>query len=397
MPHNSEWEAPLVKALDEVTRELNIEGLLFGHHYLQTLKSHRNVYEMAAEFPRIGLMEDITWPAEDMLHPFLGYLPAQDRKLLFEVNPVSLNFLLDSEYTGQGILPTAYPRWWKDNVRQAIAAGARTAMGRLFHWDKGYSDVNFNRLNAHMFVRLCYDPDLDARELLGVAAREMFGKEIPERLVDILWETEPVIRKVTGINAIHSMSHSRLPPPYRIDLLYTEWFQAMHAVDDLFLPPGTKLYPEKIGDELDARKQWRWQNRVVSLPAQAYIDEKKQASAWVHGNLKEVESLAAALKPRHRDMFVRGYTLLAVAADGMELFVRTAAYHYEWAHAKNVEDGAAKAGFHDLATQWRALAGRTPESPFRYRESMLSYAEFLENELPRISKSSASRWAGYKS
>lgn len=383
LAHLDRWETPLVDAFHQVTRELNIGGILFAHEYLLTVGEHRKVYEMMHEFPELVVMDDITWPEEDMLHPFLGYLPEPSKKLLYQSNPVALNFLLDTEYLGEGVLPSVYPRWWQHNIKEAVRHGTSVGMGRTFFWDNGLTDENFNRLNAHMFTRFCYDPDLPARQVLGEAAKEMFGDHVPERLIEILWETEPIVKKVIGVNGVDSFDHSRFPEAVYLDVVYTPQGNAMKAIDDLFRAPGTKLYPP-LTDELNNFKQWRWQNKTVSEPAASYLDEKREAVAWVQGVLPQVRQLSRGLASHHRLMFVHGYEILAAAAQGMELFVETAAVHYQWAHAKSVDDHAARVRFDELAGQFRALAAKVPENPFLYKERMLSMAKFLNEDLPRI-------------
>lgn len=381
--HNGRWEEPLLRAFDEVTRELDIRGILFGHHYLQTVGSHRTVYQLMNQFPRLVIMDDITWPEEDLMHPFLGYLPPQDKHLLFRRNPVALNFLLDTEYVGEGILPSVYPRWWQHNVSESARHGVEIAMGRTFFWDNGLTDVNFNRLNAHMFTRFCHHPALDPRQALEDAAKEMFGPAISPQLVDILWHTEPVMQHVFGINGIDSFNHSRFPSAAYIDVVYTAKDNCMKAVDDLFTPPGTPLYPP-LTDSLNNYKQWRWQDRTVSRGPDLELEEKRSAAQWIASILPQVREHAAALAPAHRDLFVNGYQLLDVVARGMQLFVEAAGLHYQWAHAKTIDDGPAKARFRDLATRLRTLAAQVPQNPFGYRPQMLAVADFLETKLPRI-------------
>ncbi|HEX7359215.1 MAG TPA: hypothetical protein VF283_01870, partial [Bryobacteraceae bacterium] len=385
LQRNKEWEKPLIAAFNEVIRELDIGGILFAHHYLHTVRTHRNVYEMMADFPELILMDDITWPEEDMLHPFLGYLPQSDRRLFFQTNPTALNFLLDTEYIGEGILPSVYPRWWQHNIREAARNGAQIAMGRTFFWDGGYTDINFNRLNAHMFASFCYNPDADTREVFNRAAREMFGNRVPARLLDVLWETEPIIKDVIGINGVDSLGHSRFPRPIYIDVVYTPQGNAMKAVDDLFSPPGTALYPP-LTDGLNNYKQWRWQNKTISKPAAEYITRKKKCVSWIEGILPDVHRLSVKLKSNHRKLFVQGYELLAALAKGMVLFVETAHVHHEWAHAKSISDQTARLRFRELAERFRAQAAQTPKNPFLYQERMTAFAEFIERDLPRIGR-----------
>jgi len=385
LEQNARWEEPLLRAFDEVTQELGIRGILFCHHYLQTIKTHRNVYQLMQKFPRLILMDDITWPEEDMLHPFLGYLPPQDRTLLFEKNPVALNFLLDTEYIGEGILPSAYPRWFQHNVQESQRSGVQIAMGRVFFWDDGRTDVNFNRLNAHMFTRFCREPGLDAHQALTDAAHEMFGSAIDPRLIEILWQTEPIVKQVIGINGVDSFNHSRFPSPQYIDALYTPRDNCMKAVDDLFSAPGTKLYPPPT-DSLNNYKQWRWQNKTVSRSAETELAEKRQAAEWIESVLPDVEKHAAALAPKHRDLFVNGYKILLVLAYGMEIFVETAALHYQWAHAKTIDDGRARTTFRALSSRMREVAATMPANPFGYQQQMIEFADFLGTKIPRISQ-----------
>jgi hypothetical protein len=76
--------------------------------------------------------------------------------------------------------------------------------------------------------------------------------------------------------------------------------------------------------------------------------------------------------------------MLLALARGMELFVQVAAVHYQWAHAKKINDGAARLKFLDLTQRMHTLAAQMPENPFGYKQQMLQFAEFLETKLPRI-------------
>ena len=380
----NEWLQPMLQSFAEVTQELEIGGVVFAHHFLLTVSERRDVYRMLAQFPSLAIMEDITWPEEDMQHPFLGYLPAPDCELLFANNPVDLNFLLDTEYTGQGILPSVYPRWWKRNITDSVRSGVSVGMGRVFFWDGGLSDVNFNRLNTYMFVKLCHTPNRNLRDLMTEAAREMFGPKIPAALINILWETEPVMKKIIGIDGIDCLDHSAFPEPEDIDVIYMRKSGAMKGIDDLFEPPGTVLYP-KLSGSLDNYKQWRWQDKSVSKPAQTYLAEKREAIEWVNNALQRVERLAQSLNRPHRDLFIHGYRLLSILARGMELFTETAYVHFEWAHAKTIDDAQASTQFNHLAAEFESLANEVPENPFYYRRRFLAFATFLRSDLPRLS------------
>jgi hypothetical protein len=214
----------------------------------------------------------------------------------------------------------------------------------------------------------------------------MLGSRVPQRLIDILWETEPVIREVIGTNGIDCFDHSRFPNPAYLDILYTGG-SAMKAIDDLFSPPGTRLYPP-LTEDLHNLKQWRWQNKTTSMPADVYLAKKKAAAQWVETVLPEVHSLSSNLKASHREMFLQGYGLLDIAARGMVLFVEAATLHYDWGHAKTVRDPEARARFSQLAGSFRELAGKTPEKGLFYKKAILRFADFLDHNMPRISSRS---------
>lgn len=106
----------------------------------------------------------------------------------------------------------------------------------------------------------------------------------------------------------------RKQPAY-LDVLYTPMSNAMKAMDDLFRPEGTSLYPP-LTDDLNNYKQWRWQNKTVSEAPEVYLKVKQDAASWVESVLPEVHQLSAALAPHHQEMFVHGYEILAAAATG---------------------------------------------------------------------------------
>lgn len=376
------WQPPLLKAFDEVTTELGMSGILFSHEFLLTVGERRAIYERTAKYPKMIVEEDITWPEEDMLHPFMGYLPAKDRAFLFRSNPVAMNYLLDTEYIGQGVLPSVYPRWWKRNVDSAVRAGAKIALGRTFFWDGGYTDVNFNRLNVYLLAQLCRNPGADEKQLLAESTRDMFGAKITSELIEILWQTEPVIKNIVGINRISPMSHSRFPQGKYLDATYMTSGDGMKVVSDLFEPAGTPLFPP-LTDELQNLTQWRWQDHTVSKDPQIYLNSKRTASTWVSATLPRVERLSASLSTVHRELFVHGYRTLDTLAKGMELFVEAADLHYRWAHAKKIRDADARAQFDEIAVRIEQVADSAQDNALNLKKGMLEFASFLRTDLHR--------------
>jgi len=375
-----EWIVPLVQALDDVRRELGIGVILNAHQFGLTVGVRRKIYKMTAKFPEIYVMEDITWPEEDSLHPFMGYLPPEDRDLLFRSNPVAMKFLLDTEYLGHGVWPSVYPRWWKQNMRAAVDAGVTVAMGRVFTWDEGLTDVNFNRLNAHIFAALCLNPNADAKELLGQAAREFFGEGAGPELIDLLWETEPVIKDIIGINGISALRHSRFPSGDTI----VSRKGTMKSVADLFEKPGTVLYPP-LTDNLDNVKQWRWQNKIVSRPAAEYLASKQAAAQWTAKALDRARSkqVSGSLSAQKRKFLVGAYEMLDLVAQAMRVYAQAADLYSRWHYEKTVDDATARTQFESLAAQLDKLSKTPAANNLSYRKDMQDFAKFLRTKLSR--------------
>ncbi|MBS1813460.1 MAG: hypothetical protein JSS87_01145 [Acidobacteria bacterium] len=372
-----EWLPGLLRAFADVTKECGLEGIVFAHNYLLTVAMRTRVYDVLALYPHMTVMEDITWPQEDAQHPFLGYLTARQRRMLFR-NPVATNFLLDTEYIGQGILPSVYPRWWKKNIDASIDAGVALGMGRVFFWDGGYTDVNFNRLNAHVYCRLCNDPNADLHAVFTEAVREMFGVEVSPELIELLWQTEPVIKEALGIHGIVSLDHTRFLPPVLLDRCYAGNRTPMSAVNDLFEAPGTKLYPQLTG-ELNNLKQWRWQTQTVAKPASVYLAAKNRALRWLDDAILRVDKLSVDLRPQHRELLRNGYRLLRAYTEGLKLVIEVADAHARWAHRRTLKTKDAVVVFRAKAREFRELANeKIPENPLMLRERLLDWAEFLE-------------------
>ena len=374
---NLTWLPPILAAFDEVCNELGIEGLVFAHDYFHTNATRRNVHRTLARHPRLVVLEDLTWPEENGRMPFMGFLPEAERRALFAANPVMVNCLTDTEYLGQGWLPCVLPRWWKTAASESIRHGAAAIRGRCGHWDNGRTDVNFNRLNAHLLMHFAAQPDADPKAALADAAREAFGP-VPEGLVEILYATEPVLKDVMAINGVVPVHHSQFPPPRFLDRRYSDSPLAMKAVDDLFQPPGTPCHVP-IADELSADKHWRCQRQVVAREVSEYLATKDRAITWLEVTVPQVGALAGELSAEHVALFVNGYMSLLVLARGMRLFVEVAAAHRRWMHEKSLNDAAFAREVSRLAGELRRVADSVDFPMVHdYDDALRTLAAFIE-------------------
>lgn len=378
LQNNKEWLDSWVGALSEVCKELNIEGTIFAHDYFHTNKTHRNVFEVASKYPDIIIMEDNTWPEENTLMPPFAFMPEQDQKLLFSSNRVSQNCLTDCEYLGQGFYPCFLPRWWKKSVNEGIKKGVDIVNGRTFFWDRGCTDISFDRMNAYMLTQFCYTPDADPKKVLIDAVHEFLGNKIPEKLIDILYETEPMLQKIIGINGTSSLNHSGFPKAIFLDKDYMNNVRYMKAIDDLFQKPGTKLFIP-VSDSLDAGLQWRVQNSIVSKPVNLYLNEKTEAIHWLEKILPQLPELTKNLPQDKATFITNSYSTIYILAKGMKLFVESGKVHYDWYRAKSLSTIEADKKFNAIANQLQQLTKESNKLPLNLKSDILQFASDISS------------------
>jgi len=376
LQNNEKWLDSWMSTLDKVCKELNIEGTVFAHDYFHTNKTRRNVYEVLTKYPNLIAMEDNTWPEENALCPPFTFIPPKDLELLFARNRVYQNCLTDCEYLGQGFYPSILPRWWKQSVNAAIENKVKFVNGRTFFWDHGCTDFTFNRMNAFMLTYFCYHPNADPKKVLTKAVYEFMGDNVPQKLIDIFYNTEPVLKEVISINGTSSLNHSGFPQLIFLDKEYFSNVRYMKAIDDLFRPPGTKLYVP-ITDELDAALQWRVQNQIVTKPVSEYMAQKDETIQWLEKTIPELEQLTMQLSPEHRALTMNAYRSLLLLAKGMKLFLEAGKVHYDWYRIHSLTERQANNKFNNIAARLENLANNSDHPPLNLKRDMLLFSQGL--------------------
>ena len=126
------WGPAIIRAFNDVCKELGVEGRIFPHSYRHTVGTRSETYRVLSEFSDLVILEDITWPEETATMPFLGYLPDAEKRMLHSNWSVAYNFLTDTEYIGLGVFPGVMTEWWKKNVQEAYRIEAGCIRGRVF-------------------------------------------------------------------------------------------------------------------------------------------------------------------------------------------------------------------------------------------------------------------------
>ena len=227
-------------------------------------------------------------------------------------------------------------------------------------------------MNAYMLTRFCYTPNANPKKVLTDAVHEFLGNNVSKKLIDIFYETEPILQKIVGINGTSSLNHFAFPLAVYIDKDYFNNVRYMKAIDDLFQKPGTKLYPP-ISDEIDAALQWRVQNSIVSKPLETYLQEKIEAINWLEKTIPQLPSLTKNLPKDKADFVNESYHSIYVLAKGMKLFKEAGKVHYDWYRAKSLSEKDAIEMFSSIANQLQRLSEDISKLPLNMKADILRF------------------------
>lgn len=373
------WLPPLLQSFSQSCQQLGLQGLFSIESIWHTNKTRRETYKVFNQYPDIMIQEPATWPEETTLMPFWGFV-APDDTLRLDKNPVAVNILTDTKFLGQGVLPIVLPRWWQYLAQQTYLQGVELAIGRAFQGDAGGSATNFNRINVELLMRFLEDPRRSLKPTLHEANEHFFGDDFPSRLSSIMIIAEDAIQALSSVNSINLLDDGHFPPPQFLDRDYLRSPHLLKAIDDLFEPPGTPLYPEETEqpDTLNAAIHWRWQMEISARPVDEYLLTIENAINWLDKIQKEVDYLTLDFRPDHRKMFVGGYRDLLLTARGMYQFVQGAAVHHRWHRLQRMSREEALQQLAPIAAQLRLIANEADESSLNLKQRLLDMAEAFE-------------------
>lgn len=375
----SDWLPDLLEALDKSCRELGLSGMIGVESILHTNKSRREVMEAVNKYPNLRFFTNATWPEETTRMPFLGYIPPADT-LLLKKNPVAINVLTDTEFMGQGELPSVLPVWWQYLAQQSHLREVDMVLARAFVGDHGGSATNFNRLNINLLLHFLEHPRASPKAATQMVGEEMFGYEFPSRLTAVMLIAEDAFQSVSSVNSINVLDDSRFPLPQFLDRDYVDVPHRMKAIDELFEPPGTPLYleDEPMPDTLHAGVHWRWQVELVAKPVDQMLLDLEQTNGWLDRIQSEVDYLTLDFPPAQRQMLVGGYRDLLLYARGIYQYVQGGAVHHRWYRLERVSREEAVAQLAPLAEQLRLIAADADESALSLQERLLLMAAAFE-------------------
>jgi hypothetical protein len=314
-----------LEIIDDVSRKHGMEVGFFTHHYEHSVETRTKMYDLLAKYPDWILMEDITWPEEHLSLPTLGSISEPLIDKLVHEHKSKLNFLLDTEYMGQGILPTVLPYWIKKHMDYCVRRGITGVHGRILRWDGFNSFDNHNLGNIYAFGKLAWNNESDPDEVLSDYLALRYGRELAGDLYPIFSQCERLIESMLLINGIGVADHSQFPQPTYISS-YHSGRMYMKPIEDLFKPAGTRLYSDK--KNIIHNEQWRYQLKLHAQSMEEMVAAKEDAIRLSEEALERLAGLRDWLVSADYEELRLTFETCKVVSDGMKLFLRLAYCDY---------------------------------------------------------------------
>ncbi|MHB1156570.1 MAG: hypothetical protein ACYC26_07000 [Phycisphaerales bacterium] len=268
-----EW----IGLLEKKAREYGLDLQFFTHRSNHTNATRKLMYSVFQDHPDICLTEDITWPEEFNSLPILAFLDKDVLEQFLKLKRNKLNFILDTEYMGQGVTPSILPDWYKQHINYCVHHGITIVSGRILMRDGNYSLTNHNRGNVYCFGAFAWKPDRIAAEVLKEYLALRYGNESADELAGVFLLTEEIIRKTYTINGLGFSARSAFPCDREmVSSKYSNAVPLLKCVEDLARPVGTPLFGA-AGKNLKNYEQWRYQLRTYALSEEQYFTEKDEA------------------------------------------------------------------------------------------------------------------------
>ncbi|MBO0813035.1 MAG: hypothetical protein J2P23_13450 [Microlunatus sp.] len=322
------WLDPLLTHVAEYGERHGLRMIILAHHYTQTRATRDHLHRLLGRHPGLEVLEDLTWPEEHLGLPWFGYLGDVGPTALATTNRLHVKFLLDTEYMGQGRIPSVLPNWIADGIRAVAATPAAGILGRVNYWDGRATFDGWNALNVELFCALGQDPGADPEQLLQAAVVRRFGDRAAG-LADLLLDGEELLGAGQAINGIAFTDHSAFPPPEHLHHSFFRTPLHMKATDDLFATPGTALYGPATGS-ITATTEWRQQLRTVTRSPADYDADLDLAGQAVARLALRAADLTDHLAPRDRDFVQRSYAMWRDRTTAHRVYAAAAADHTSW-------------------------------------------------------------------
>jgi len=306
-----------INIIKEKTQKHNLDFHFFTHRANHTRQTRRTMYSLFEEHQDICLTEDISWPEEFTTLKTLASMDDDVKEMFLSHNRKKLNFLLDTEYMGQGVVPSILPDWYKQQVNYCLHHNINCVSGRIMWRDGNHTLTNHNLGNVYCFGAFAWSPDKHAQETLKEYLALRYGSEWSNALAGVFSLAEEIIRKSFTVNGLGFSSRSAFPNILKmVSDKYREGKPSLKCVGDLANPSGTPLFSDD--KDLRSAQQWRHQLKIYALAPEQYYGEKDEAislAKYACDKLRKVDF-------PDRDEVLEDFEALYYYAKAMKLYLR---------------------------------------------------------------------------
>jgi len=324
-----EWLPLWMSFLDAYGLRRNLEMKVSAHHVLHSRKTKEIFHKVLARFPRIKIYENIAWPSEHAALPFLDFLGIDYISDFAAKSPLGLYFLLDTEFMGQGRIPCVIPEWWQGGLQQAQMVGTKEVSGRTMFWDEYGTIDGWNLLNVDLFCALAHDPHQNIQPLLEKAVARRFSQAVAGPLSEVLLDVQRAIILGQMINGCDLLDHSAFPLPDFLNEHYFPHPLTMKCTNDLFLPPGTKLFGA-LDMDMMAGREWRQQMALVTRDPEDYLREKDTAIRMIKEMCSKIDKITPNMPEEDAAFVEKSFHMWLEFVRGLRLYVEAAQAHAAW-------------------------------------------------------------------
>lgn len=371
----SEYLPGWLAVIDEVCRRHQKVVHFFVHQVVHTVKTREKLLGILAKYPHFVLMDDITWPEEHCWQPPLGHLRGRMLETFKEHHRTKLNFLVDAEYQGQGVLPSVFARFYQRAISTAHAAGIDGVIARVNVWDCGQTFDNYNAANAYIVGRLSWNSEADPSLVLGDWIALRFGRPAREGLLPVFESCEALVAAAMNINGIGIYDHSAFPG---YPFMKPEWGPGgrmlKKTLSQLFQPAGTPLFRDdhKAVSNLE---EWPLQMKIHAVPIEELLATRDEGIALAKKCMDQITQSKGEIRAADREMLMRDFEIFAVLCAAMKIYLRIGWFDH---HGRNAERDAAVEEMAKMAAD--ILSDQGFEYYFRLADRLLMTVEKFQNE-----------------
>ncbi len=239
----------------------------------------------------------------------------------------NISNLVDAEFYGGGLLPSATPEPIVYAVKEALKCKADRHDFRPTPHDQtkwGGTPWNINEIMLVAGAAYCWDPEPDMDDLWKKWSIRRFGHKAAEILLPILKKSYTLMSKGFTIEKLDVLYGWHLAPKAWLGITKTNYNRF-----DLFRKPGIRLVNKTEDDEIFSNEYAAWQCGSQSVPIADVRNDQWEAMILIERGLNAIELAKTYLKSDDYDYLHEIY-------DNAEVILKAVMLCYEGAYTTQI-------------------------------------------------------------